>query len=162
MRKPRDSPDTGTGRQSPWWRCWTAKDQQAENRSSRTHFSGCLQGPPPATPIPLLSADTRRARSRVPGWRKIDSCSSSNLPVILLGCSPRCPHKITVLIRHNANFPSILVADVSTPRTTASLHRRLSIHVWVSTTGDALIGCHVFQHRLTGVGYHDCPHSTFP
>lgn len=31
--------------------------------------------------------------------------------------------------------------------------------MWVGAVGDALIGPHVFQHRLTGAVYHDFSHS---
>jgi hypothetical protein len=66
----------------------------------------------------------------------------------------------TDLIRHNTNLHSIFVADVGARGTITSLHR-FSIRVLVSTTGDSLICCQIFQHRFALVVYRDCLHSTF-
>jgi hypothetical protein len=92
--------------------------------------------------------------------RHIDSCCSSNLPEILLVPFSCRLHKVrTLLVKHQLTFNIRCRCRCSwnhcvvTPKI---------FNICVSTTGDSLIGCQIFQHRLALAVYRYCLHSTFP
>jgi hypothetical protein len=93
-------------------------------------------------------------------WQLLQQQFAGNPPCPLLMPSAQG----TELIRHNTNLHSIFDADVSARGTTTSLHQRFSIdtYVSVSTTGDSLIVCQIFQQRRALEVHRDCLHSTFP
>ena len=121
-----------------------------------------MQGPPSATPILLPLKDTRRARSWLLGKRKIDSCCRSNLPEILLVPFSCCLHKAPNLF---VITPTYIQYSLQMSVRVEPLRRYTNdfqyTYVLVSTTGDCLTGCQIFQHRLALVVYRDCLHSTF-